>query len=588
MDTSTAALWLLLEGSAIAVVYPALALAPGHRLRRAPLRTVVVLAAILAGHAALASVAWWLADGPGHGAGLVVTRIAFAALGLAEWGLAAALARTRLEPGLSAALSALLVLLVVWGPVTGETLAGVADPHATYRSLGYAVSPPFAAAVALGLDVFHAPAFYDRVPAVNLEMHMTTWIWSAGGLALAGTLLTFASLVGRRRGGHALAATLALVVGVAGCNKKKDDAGKTKAPPTTPTPPTTPAPPTPTTPTPGTATTPTPGTTGTAAIDAAINKGVDALVKARGAGDLIGGHPGTTAMATLAMVTAGVGKDDPRVKPSLDMLATLAKPDGSIFEKEYPVYVTAISALSFQGAGVYPELVAKAQRWLADKQFNENNKVDPSNTSFGGFGYGTDVQSPKADLSNLEFALDAIKDSQIADKDEVMKRAQRFIERCQNRTESNDQKWAGNDGGFVYQPGASKAGETASSGSMTYAGISSFLYTQADAKDPRVEAALGWVRKNFTVDENPGLGQKGFYFHLHMMARALGLLGQRTLTDSEGRAHDWPVELSTKLISLQKPDGTWVNPDGTYWESNPVMGTSRAVLALAHARAAMK
>ena len=72
------------------------------------------------------------------------------------------------------------------------------------------------------------------------------------------------------------------------------------------------------------------------------------------------------------------------------------------------------------------------------------------------------------------------------------------------------------------------------------------------------------------------------------IGRALGLMGQRTITDSEGRAHDWPVELSARLIGLQKPDGTWVNADGTYWESNPVMATSRAVLALAYARAAMK
>ena len=41
-------------------------------------------------------------------------------------------------------------------------------------------------------------------------------------------------------------------------------------------------------------------------------------------------------------------------------------------------------------------------------------------------------------------------------------------------------------------------------------------------------------------------------------------------------------------IRAGNPDGTWVNPDGTYWESNPVMATSRAVLALAHARNAMK
>ena len=123
---------------------------------------------------------------------------------------------------------------------------------------------------------------------------------------------------------------------------------------------------------------------------------------------------------------------------------------------------------------------------------------------------------------------------------------------------------------------------------MTYAGIASFIYTKADANDPRVKAALDWTKHNYSVDENPGLGQKGLYFHLHMMARALQLVGEKQLTDADGRAHDWAQEVEAKLVGLQKPDGTWANQDGTYWESNPVMATSRAVLALAHARASMK
>ena len=585
MVSSTAALWLWLEASAIAVVFPALAVGASRRAPASPLIVLATLAAIVLGHAVVGAAAWRVAGGPGDAHGVVVTRVLFAALALAGWGLAASLARTRLEPGVAAALAAVVMLVIVWGPAVGEIVARASASPTTYRSLGYALSPPFSASVVLGLDVIHAPGLYGLVPASQLEMHMTTWNWTAGGLALTGSLLSSVALVGRRRRrATALAAALALVAGTAACNKKQDDAAKAPdkvAPaPTTPTPPVpTPTPPTPTTPNANPAATD---------IDAAINRGVDALVKARGADGQIGGHPGTTALAAMALVAAGVGKDDPKLQPSLAVLATLAKPDGSIHDKEYPVYVTAMSTVAFQGAGAYPELVAKAQRWLADKQFAEKNKIDTKDTNYGGIGYGVDVTEPKADLSNLEVALDALKDSQLADKDEVMKRAQRFIERCQNRTESNDQKWASNDGGFVYEPGSSKAGGTTSSGSMTYVGIAGFLYTAADSKDPRVAAALDWVKGHYSVDENPGLGQKGLYFHFHMMGRALGLVGQRTITDSDGRAHDWPVELAAKVIGLQKADGTWANPDGTYWESNPVMATARSVLALAYARAAMK
>ncbi len=586
VTTSAAALWLWLEASAIAVVYPTLAMAAGRRVQTAPLAVLAGLLGFLVGHAALASLGWWLAGGHGHASGLIATRLTFAALALAGWGLAAALGRTRLEPGIAAALAVLVMLVLVWAPVPGEALAEASSSPVTYRSLGFEVCPPFAASVALGMDLMHAPGLYGRIPAVSLETHMTTWKWTAGGLALAGSMLSFASVAGRRRRrGQALATALALVVGVSGCKGKAKDEGVKAAP----KPPTATAPTTPTPPAPMPTTPPTPSKTpGVAEIDAAINRGIDALVKAKGPGDMIGGHPGTAALAAMAMVASGVGKDDPRLAPSLAVLATLAKPDGSIFEKEYPVYVTAMSATAFQGAGAYPDLVAKAQRWLADKQFAEGNKVDPKDPNYGGIGYGVDVTEQKADLSNLEVALDVLKDSQLADKAEVMKRAQKFIERCQNRTESNDQKWAVNDGGFIYEPGESKAGGTTSFGSMTYTGITTFVYTGADAKDPRVIAAMEWIKTHFTVDENPGLGQKGLYFHFHMMARALGLIGQRTITDGEGRSHDWPVELAAKVLSLQKADGTWANADGTYWESNPVMATSRAVLALAFARAAMK
>ena len=175
--TSTAALWLWLEASLIAVVYPALALG-GVRRPRAAAIVLGALAATLAVHAAVAAAAWSLAGGPGDAHALLVTRACLGGLALAAWGLAATLGRTRLEPGVAAAVTALLMLLLVWGPATGEALAGVGSSPATFRSLGFAVSAPYAASVALRLDVIHAPGLYGLVPAAQLEMHMTTWILS--------------------------------------------------------------------------------------------------------------------------------------------------------------------------------------------------------------------------------------------------------------------------------------------------------------------------------------------------------------------------------------------------------------------------
>ncbi len=510
-----------------------------------------------------------------------MTRALFAAEALAAAGLAATLCRTSLDRGLAAAGSALVVLALIAAPAPGEALAQAvgATRAPAVRTAAYAASPPFAASAALGLDVLHERALYGRIPAAVMEMHMVPWIWTAGAFAAAGMLLSLVGL--RRRRGVATVALVGLALLAAPACKKKDEAAP--APAKDPVGAKTPADKAPADAAPAKAAGP-----DAVAIHAAIARGIDFLAASRGDGGLIGGHPGTTALASLAMVSAdGVAASDPRVEPSLTALAKLAKPDGAIYDKDYPVYVTAIATLAFAKAHINTDLVEKAQRWLADKQFGENTKVDGKDPNYGGVGYGTDATHPDADLSNLHFALDALKDSTLADRPDVLARAQKFLERCQNRSESNDQPWTGNDGGFVYKPGASKAGATASSGSMTYAGIAGFLYTQADAQDPRVAAALDYIKANYSVDENPGLGLKGLYYHHHMMARALGLLGSRTLVDAEGQSHDWPAELTTKLLAMQKPDGSWANTDETYWENNPAIATSRALLALEHALDAM-
>ena len=95
-----------------------------------------------------------------------------------------------------------------------------------------------------------------------------------------------------------------------------------------------------------------------------------------------------------------------------------------------------------------------------------------------------------------------------------------FVSRCQNlKSEFNDQAWAGkvNDGGFIYTAangGSSVAGKAADGGlrsyaGMTYAGLKSMIYAGLTADDPRVKAASAYITKHYTLDENPGLGQRG-------------------------------------------------------------------------------
>ena len=58
-------------------------------------------------------------------------------------------------------------------------------------------------------------------------------------------------------------------------------------------------------------------------------------------------------------------------------------------------------------------------------------------------------------------------------------------------------------------------------GSMTYAGFKSYLYADLKPDDPRVSAAYDWIRANYTLDENPGMGGNGLYYYYHTFAKAL-------------------------------------------------------------------
>ena len=154
--------------------------------------------------------------------------------------------------------------------------------------------------------------------------------------------------------------------------------------------------------------------------------------------------------------------------------------------------------------------------------------------------------------------------------------------------------WASDDpknkGGFIYAPGESKAGEdklpdgrTAlrSYGSISYAGLLSFIYAKLSATDPRVAAVKEWLGKNYTLSENPGMGAQGLYYYYQTMSKALSAANINLLELEDGTEADWRKDLGEKLLATQREDGSWVNDNGRWMESNPVLVTAYTVLSLA-------
>src|SRR5258708_34632131 len=119
---------------------------------------------------------------------------------------------------------------------------------------------------------------------------------------------------------------------------------------------------------------------------------------------------------------------------------------------------------------------------------------------------------------------------------------------------------------------------------MAYAGIKRMTHAGLTRDDPRVKAALQYIQKHYTLDENPGMGQAGLYYYYQTFAKALALLDQPTLTDASGQTHNWRSDLTAALAKRQNPDGSWANPADRFLEGDPNLVTAYGPRALAYAR----
>ena len=246
----------------------------------------------------------------------------------------------------------------------------------------------------------------------------------------------------------------------------------------------------------------------------------------------------------------------------------------------------------------YKPQILRARAFLAGMQWDFENPGETDHPLDGGIGYGSTY--PHSDLSNTMHALEALYYSErlttdgsaSASRDLNWSAALNFIQNCQNLPSHNKQPWVSGDpenhGGFIYFPGNSKAGEmklangrTAlrSYGSISYAGMLSYVYAKLDRDDPRVVAVMEWTKRNYTLGENPGMGPQGLYFYYHTMTKALTAYGIEML-EVEGQQHDWRRELTLKLLNLQRADGSWMNENGRWWERDPSLVTAYALLSL--------
>lgn len=317
-------------------------------------------------------------------------------------------------------------------------------------------------------------------------------------------------------------------------------------------------------------------------------------------------HPAITALAVMGIADSPeYAKPEVKAKIdlALDFIAKAAQPDGSLADprdrRSYPVYTTSICliALAKFNRPADQAIIRHARDYL----LSDDTLSDVTDGSATGIGYG---RKTRADLNNTAWALEALyvtdhldrepfnKNPEAAKKaDLAWDRALKFLTHCQNLAETNQSAWlqsapAEDKGGFIYSPTEAlkeNASQQAlrSYGSMTYSGLKSLIYAKVSKDDVRVKSAMEWIQRFYTLAENPGVGDSGYYYYLHTFGKTLSLFDLPTLTDAKGVKHDWRAELIDAIADRQKDDGSWANDKSGRWmESLPELTTSYVLMTL--------
>lgn len=305
--------------------------------------------------------------------------------------------------------------------------------------------------------------------------------------------------------------------------------------------------------------------------------------------------PALTGLALWALAASGEQAFAPEAEKAVAFLLGKQQPDGGIY---VPVqgrpggalgnYNTSICVAALYATGradVIPA-VLKARSYVAASQHLGDD------LHAGGFGYDKDAGRRYSDLNNTQFSLDAMRRTQGAEemRPATEKRADINWDAALNYVLQMQNKEGETAGGFAYNTQDPKGGALTNAdgrvmlrayGSMTYAGVLAMVHARLEKNDPRVRSAVDYGSRFWTLEENPGQGQQGLYFYYTIMSRALRAAGLDTLPKHAAQGEiRWREELVRKVVSLQKADGSWANENNRWWENDPVLATSYALLAL--------
>ena len=280
---------------------------------------------------------------------------------------------------------------------------------------------------------------------------------------------------------------------------------------------------------------------------------------------------GTSALATLALLNAGVDPKSDSIQNALTYLRSMPMPEST--------YGISLQTMAFCAADPkrFRAEITRNVQWLEKSQMRAGPRV--GSWSYGG-GRGTG-----GDNSNAQFAVLALHEAErvgVKVDPQTWKASLDYWVKCQNQ-----------DGSWSY------LGSDAGTGSMTCAGITSVIICSGrvgdgDAKvngetieccgeqanNESVERGIQWLADHFHIDKNPNAPLGGYWlYYLYGLERVGRMSGRRFIGQ-----HDWFREGAEILISMQDDlRGQW-NGRGHAEGEYPVIATSLALLFLSKGR----
>ena len=297
------------------------------------------------------------------------------------------------------------------------------------------------------------------------------------------------------------------------------------------------------------------------------------------------GQGGTTSLAMLSLLHAGVPPTDPLMQRCLKYERDL-KP-----ERTYQVGLqTMVYALAGQVED--KDRIQQNVDWLIAAGVRQNGKLQ---------GWGYSSKASPADFSNSQYALLGLHEGFVAGASIKADAWQEFVDLY-----AASQK----GGGWAYRRGPDYAKLNAddfrfkdnfgdNTLTMTIAGLCSMYIATGDlktarqdrppdcdgkdcgvfAQDEHIAEALKWLEDHMPRSADAIGRMAHTYYALYGIERAGRLSGQRFLG-----GNDWYRLGCEYLVDAQKADGSWVSPANQTGEASPIIATSFALLFLSKGR----